>query len=309
MVKSHRTDHRLNYILWIQDIVHAHDYVLGNPRRRVRGIDIETGSTAIYTFLGYKIELDDISYDCASENVNTNNMHSRIRLEKATREGSIFFTLKRNPKSKFSLDPSWCNPPFYTSSKEVAQSASEKHLAPNAVCTGADIEMIFGDGGEEGFVGQMVQESERFQTRCKWYTSMLGKMSSITTIVENLRNRCIVNYAITEFVQGSTARLPSIVAGHPLYQLMPPRNTLTQSFSNCSVPMLADILHGNLRLLEGVSATYRDPGSVSNAVPSSSASRTLFVEAEGNTWSRSARRCRPTEDYGSKFGIGVSMAL
>jgi len=32
--------HRLNYILWIQDIVHAHDDVLGNPRRLVRGIDM-----------------------------------------------------------------------------------------------------------------------------------------------------------------------------------------------------------------------------------------------------------------------------
>ena len=28
--------------------------------------------------------------------------------------------------------------------------------------------MIFANGGEEGFVGQMVEESERFQTRCKY---------------------------------------------------------------------------------------------------------------------------------------------
>ncbi|KAF8815183.1 hypothetical protein BYT27DRAFT_7196859 [Phlegmacium glaucopus] len=316
MVKSHRMDHRLNYILWIQDIVHAHDYVFENPRRRVWGIDIGTGSTAIYPFPGCKLEpewefvateLDDISYDCASEIANTNNMQSRVRLEKATGEGSIFFTLEGNPKSNFEF--TMCNPPFYTSPEEVAQSASEKDLAPNAVCTGADIEMIFGDGGEEGFVGQMVDESERFQTRCKWYTSMLGKMSSVTTIIENLRKRSIVNYAITEFVQGQThrwavgwsfidmhlpdsiARIPSIVAGHPLYPLMPPHHTLTQSFPNCSVPMLADILDRKLRLLEGVSVTNRDLGSVSNT-DSSSASRTLFVEAEGNTWSRSARRRR-----------------
>ncbi|KAF8805512.1 S-adenosyl-L-methionine dependent methyltransferase [Phlegmacium glaucopus] len=224
---------RLNYILWIQDIVHAHDYVLGKPRRRVRGIDIGTGSTAIYPFLGCNLEsewefvateLDDISYECASENVNTNNMQSRIRLEKATREGSIFFTLERNLTSNFEF--TICNPPFYTTPEEVAQSASEKDLAPNAVCTGADIEMIFADGGEEGFVGQMVEESERFQTRCKWYTSMLGKMSSVTTIVENLRKRSIVNYAITEFVQGQTRRwavgwsfidmhLPDVYSAYP----------------------------------------------------------------------------------------------
>jgi 23S rRNA A1618 N6-methylase RlmF len=72
--------------------------------------------------------------------------------------------------------------------------------------------MIFDDGGEEGFVGQMVEESERFQSRCKyvvdysfpfpqitiptrWYTSMLGKMSSVVTIVEILRKHsvCVVS--------------------------------------------------------------------------------------------------------------------
>jgi 23S rRNA A1618 N6-methylase RlmF len=73
--------------------------------------------------------------------------------------------------------------------------------------------MIFEDGGEEGFVGQMVEESKHFQTRCKyviaylkkkilpisqitilitrWYTSMLGKMSSVVTIVENLRKHSV----------------------------------------------------------------------------------------------------------------------
>ena len=87
------------------------------------------------------------------------------------------------------------------------------------------------------------------------------------------------------------ARIPSIVTGHPLYQLMPSRNTLTQSFPNCSFPMLSDILDQNLRLLNGV-LTNTIPGSVSDSVSSSSTLKTLFVEAEGNTWSRNARRNR-----------------
>lgn len=73
--------------------------------------------------------------------------------------------------------------------------------------------MIFTDGGEEGFVGQMLEESKRFQTRCKyvvpvfpfhppnnyftrWYTSMLGKMSSVATLVENLR-KCAVRVTVS----------------------------------------------------------------------------------------------------------------
>ena len=94
------------------------------------------------------------------------------------------------------------------------------------------------------------------------------------------------------------ARIPSITTGHPLYQLMPSRNTLTQPFPNCSLHMLSDILNRNLRLLDGVT-TSTNPGSASNGVFSSSALRTLLVEAEGNTWSRSARRSRRRIDSSS----------
>ena len=93
------------------------------------------------------------------------------------------------------------------------------------------------------------------------------------------------------------ARISSIMTGHPLYQLMPSRNTLNQSFPNCSFHMLSDILDQNLRLLDGVSSsTNSNPGSVGNSVSSSTTLRTLLVEAEGNTWSRSARRSRPRID-------------
>ena len=94
------------------------------------------------------------------------------------------------------------------------------------------------------------------------------------------------------------ARIPSLTTGHPLYRLMPSRNTLTQSFPDCSFHMLSDILDRNLRLLDGVSINT-NPGSVSNSVSSSSTLRTLFVEAEGNTWSRSARRSRRRIDSSS----------
>jgi hypothetical protein len=33
--------------------------------------------------------------------------------------------------------------------------------------------MIFDDGGEEGSVGQMVEESKHFQTRCKYVTVII----------------------------------------------------------------------------------------------------------------------------------------
>ena len=99
-----------------------------------------------------------------------------------------------------------CNPPFYSSREEIDKNTAEKEFSPSAVCTGADAEMITA-GGESAFVRQMVTESLEYKTKCRyvlvlrrlcfrdpnwradcsWYTSMLGKLSSVTDVVDSLR--------------------------------------------------------------------------------------------------------------------------
>lgn len=73
------------------------------------------------------------------------------------------------------------------------------------VCTGAEVEMIT-QGGEINFVTRMIDESLRIQDKIQWYTSMLGKLSSVTILVETLTKRNNHNYAVTEFVQGNKTK-------------------------------------------------------------------------------------------------------
>ncbi|KIM41749.1 hypothetical protein M413DRAFT_444994 [Hebeloma cylindrosporum] len=248
---------RLNYILWIEDIVHAHRIVEGylgiSRSQEIRGIDIGTGSTAIYPLLACKrnpkwkiigTELDPASHMVALQNVNENGMQDSISVEKAEADGKVLFPLQTTDEI---FDFTMCNPPFYSSQEDVETSARGKDDPTNAVCTGAETEMIYPGGGETAFVERMVIESvgERLRGRCRWYTSMLGKMSSVVHIVEMLTARSITNYIITEFVQGQTrrwavgwsfsdiklpddiARVPSASSStHVLYAVQPPRNTL-----------------------------------------------------------------------------------
>lgn len=98
-----------------------------------------------------------------------------------------------------------CNPPFYESAEEMLASAKAKHRPPFSACTGAEVEMVT-PGGEVALVSRMIQESLELRDRVEWYTSMLGKIASVSIVVEKLKGVGVSNWAVTEFVQGSKTR-------------------------------------------------------------------------------------------------------
>lgn len=156
-------------------------------------------------------------------------------------------------------------------------------------------------GGEVTFVSRIFMESLHHKARCRWYTSMLGKMNSLQEIVSLLRGHQVDNYAITEFVQGQTRRwaiawsfgtrhLPDAYAriNSPALQgIMPLRTTLYQPVSNISSSLLPGILSQVLADVDGVSVTL-DSSSSDDYIC------LVLVQASANTWSRSARRRKVT---------------
>ncbi|KAM0571798.1 hypothetical protein ACHAP9_003178 [Verticillium nonalfalfae] len=95
------------------------------------------------------------------------------------------------------------NPPFYESDADLLASAKQKSRPPLSACTGAPVEMVT-PGGEVAFVTRLIEESLALRDAIQWYTSMLGKQSSLETVVEKLREHGINNYAITEYFPPST---------------------------------------------------------------------------------------------------------
>ncbi|KAF7316127.1 S-adenosyl-L-methionine-dependent methyltransferase [Mycena indigotica] len=291
---------RLNYVLWVEDIVQAHEH------GQVCGLDIGTGASVIYPLLACKTnadwcfiatDIDALSLSVARQNITANNMQDRIRLVESTLEGPIFGPLLHDPTLTITF--TMCNPPFYSSHADVQVSAAAKEFEPYAVCTGADVEMITA-GGESAFVRKMVEESIHIGTRCRWYTSMLGKLSSLSQVVEALRLHSIDNYAITEFVQGTTRRwaiawslgplrLPDPLArisSHQVHALIPSRNTLYQPFTGIQEAERVKwnhVLHAELVRVDGTTVSVYGDGA-------------CLVSAAKNTWSRSARRKQKQSD-------------
>ena len=103
------------------------------------------------------------------------------------------------------IDFAMCNPPFYESAAELEDLARAKSRPPRSACTGAYVEMVT-PGGEVAFVRRMIEESVVLGKRVRWYSTMLGKLSSLERLVPVLAEHQVRNWAVTEFVQGGKTR-------------------------------------------------------------------------------------------------------
>ncbi|TPX33336.1 hypothetical protein SmJEL517_g03752 [Synchytrium microbalum] len=182
---------RLDYILCLRDLLECGDddsYCV---------VDLGTGASCIYPLLGCRtfsswsfiaLESDRRLYEYALENIRRNDLLTRINVIHNTSEDLLPLFVDNQDHHIHAI---MCNPPFYSSSKEIAALASNKELPPFAACTGSDAEMITA-GGEVGFVTRMLDESAKNQdmkTRVTWYTSLLGRKEDVNVIETLCKHR------------------------------------------------------------------------------------------------------------------------
>ncbi|KAI3395857.1 hypothetical protein diail_794 [Diaporthe ilicicola] len=199
---------RHNYILWLKGLLDSTSY--NEPGGKLVGLDIGTGASCIYPLLGcaqrpwsfIATDVDPENLKHAQKNVQLNDLQSRVQvLPRKARDLMVPLDELKLDRIDFVMT----NPPFYESEEEMLKSAAKKSRAPNSVCTGAPVEMVC-DGGEVAFVTRVLEESLRLKERVQWYTSMFGMVSSLVAMVQQLRERGVDNYAVTEFIQGKKTR-------------------------------------------------------------------------------------------------------
>ncbi|RKF84051.1 U6 small nuclear RNA -methyltransferase [Golovinomyces cichoracearum] len=217
---------RLNYILWVQSLLETTDVssFLDQMRTGVRhksnsssddspiiGIDIGTGASCIYPLIGcvlrsrwqfFGTDIDDKSIQHAQLNVERNKLGDRINIVKVDNQDPL---IPLQALGQEQVNFTMCNPPFYESREEMLKSAQVKKRPPFTACTGAEVEMITA-GGEVTFVSRIIDESLILKNRIQWYSSMIGKLSSLSILREKLKMAGIDNFALTEFVQGNKTK-------------------------------------------------------------------------------------------------------
>lgn len=147
-------------------------------------------------------DIDPENFKWASKNVALNNLQDRIKVY-LRKPGDTIVPLDELQLQR--MDFVMTNPPFYSSETDMLKSAAKKSRPPHSACTGAPVEMVC-QGGEVAFVSRILDESLVLRDKVQWYTAMLGIVSSVEVMVDELRKKAIDNYAVTEFIQGNKTR-------------------------------------------------------------------------------------------------------
>ncbi|KAI9292064.1 hypothetical protein K502DRAFT_352380 [Neoconidiobolus thromboides FSU 785] len=223
---------RLNYIHCIEDLL-DNNFCSEFP---INGLDIGTGATCIYPLLICKMhtnwtmtatDIDGDSIDCARKNIKNNHLTSRISITQVNKEDKEFkiFTpllfdknvrdfgiaaieneeaiVKIHKKLKYSF--TMCNPPFYDSSEEIDKGCKNKSNLPSGVCSGSSNEMIT-EGGEFNFISIMIKESTYYKNDVGWFTTMVGKKSTLTSLKNVFKKFKDILYRVNTLLQGNTTR-------------------------------------------------------------------------------------------------------
>ncbi|OWZ61579.1 hypothetical protein AYX15_06227 [Cryptococcus neoformans] len=302
---------RLDYIYHVLDL---EPHLPSSSLRPLRILDIGTGATAIYPILLSRLrpdsrivatEIDESSYNHAKATLEKNNIPpSSITILKSPTPDPILFPLWECKGKSEDWDFTICNPPFFASSQEMLQGMEQKDRQAHAAPTASDNELIT-RGGELAFITSMIRESIDIGQRCTWYTTLVGKYSSLQPLVETLGEFKIDNYFVINIKQSRTSRwilgwshtmtrLPDsitrpydIMENTTFAQLLPSSNTVRfHAQSNISLTTLkANVLDVLRTVALNPSKDSPDPSQYEGKTQVS-----VLIAPRVNTWSRAARR-------------------
>ncbi|TKR61528.1 hypothetical protein L596_028627 [Steinernema carpocapsae] len=232
-----RIPQRLNYICVVRDFIRKNNI----DAKDVIGLDVGTGASCIYPLLGVRecgwkfwaTEINEKSINFAKKNVEANKLTEEITFVKPD-DSTLIQELGERADDKGSpITFVMCNPPFYdaTEGKIKYQNNGEmcentgapegNRPAPHSGTVAQESELIT-EGGEVHFIRRLISESQALETKIKFYTTMMGKTSTLQTakkMLDELKKETDVRYTEAMLRQGKTHRPVVIWTFDPTFDL------------------------------------------------------------------------------------------
>lgn len=195
---------RLNYILWVEDLISEQP----GKNTIVKGIDVGTGTCCIFPLLGAKkngwqflaTESSAEALEWARKNINANFMQEKIEIVKVHKDVVLKEVIStKNETFDFCL----CNPPFFENIEEIKPKRPRLTVTLDKQARHSEILV---EGGEISFIKKMIQDSLSLREKVRFYTSMLGRKSSLIEVKKELKTIPDIKVSTTMFCQGNTIR-------------------------------------------------------------------------------------------------------
>jgi len=211
---------RADYLHYIADLLGECNHGVIPQGVSVRVLDIGVGANLIYPLIGSReygwkfvgADIDAKSLKNAQHIIDTNMLSDVIELRLQVSAQSIFKDIIRQGET-FAL--TMCNPPFHESLAAAHAGTQRKWrgLGKHALRRGTNQQStvlnfggqnaeLYCEGGEEGFVTAMINESRQYAAQCLWFTTLVSKAASLPGVYRALKKVNAIEVNTIEMAQG-----------------------------------------------------------------------------------------------------------
>ncbi|WP_035675711.1 23S rRNA (adenine(1618)-N(6))-methyltransferase RlmF [Flavobacterium frigidarium] len=212
---------RVDYIHYIADLLANSNNGVIPTGTTVEGLDVGLGANCIYPLLGNAVygwsfvgtDIDEKAIDsCMTIIENNPRLIDVISLQQQTSARFIFKNII-TPQDKFAF--TICNPPFHSSQIEAEKGSlrkvnnlQDKKTTKPVLNFGGQNAELWCEGGELGFITQMIYESAKYPMQCLWFTTLVAKQSHLSSIYKTLNKINVATIKTIDMAQGQkTSRI------------------------------------------------------------------------------------------------------
>ncbi|WP_278036171.1 23S rRNA (adenine(1618)-N(6))-methyltransferase RlmF [Flavobacterium nitratireducens] len=212
---------RADYIHYIADLLAESNNGEIPTGMEIEGLDIGTGANCIYPIIGNSVyewsfvgtDIDEKALKNCAKIIEANpHLIDAISLQLQLEPRYIFKNII-TPEDRFAF--TICNPPFHKSAEEANEGSLRKvsnlkgQKQTKAVLNfGGQNHELWCEGGELGFVTQMIFESARYPMQCLWFTTLVSKQSHLKSLYKTLNKVNAAQIRTIDMAQGQkTSRI------------------------------------------------------------------------------------------------------
>ncbi|MFL9832099.1 23S rRNA (adenine(1618)-N(6))-methyltransferase RlmF [Flavobacterium sp. ST-87] len=206
---------RADYIHYIADLLAESNNGIIPTGNEVEGLDIGVGANCIYPIIGNAVydwsfvgtDIDDNALNNCTKIIEANpELTDAISLQQQLESRYIFKNII-TPEDKFAF--TICNPPFHKSAEEAGKGSlrkvnnlEDKKNTKAVLNFGGQNTELWCEGGELGFITQMIYESARYPMQCLWFTTLVSKQSHLKSLYKTLNKVNAAQIRTIDMTQG-----------------------------------------------------------------------------------------------------------